>query len=128
MNSPRKKRIATFERYRFSSGRFIPADGSGETGEWVVWSAAPSLLTKEFADAASRALQHADAVLIRNHGLVVAGPDLHGTLDLVEEVEECCRVYLVTGQKSKPIPEKFRKHALEWRRKRARGQTEPCGQ
>lgn len=44
----------------------------------------------------------ADACLLANHGLVVVGDDLSGTIEKTQHVENLCRVYLQARQHGEP--------------------------
>ena len=37
------------------------------------------------------------AILLRQHGLLVAGTDMAETVGMVEEIEQCCQITVVTG-------------------------------
>jgi 3-dehydro-4-phosphotetronate decarboxylase len=39
------------------------------------------------------------AILLRQHGLIVAGADMSSAIGVVEEVEQCCQIAVATGQK-----------------------------
>jgi ribulose-5-phosphate 4-epimerase/fuculose-1-phosphate aldolase len=45
------------------------------------------------------------AILLRQHGLIVAGPDMSTAIGVVEEVEQCCQISVVTGRKGEPLTE-----------------------
>ncbi|MEU6049079.1 3-oxo-tetronate 4-phosphate decarboxylase [Streptomyces xanthochromogenes] len=58
------------------------------------------------ADAAERAARLGHAVLLRNHGPVVAGRDLATALDALEELEETARLFLLLrGMATRPLTE-----------------------
>jgi L-fuculose-phosphate aldolase len=50
--------------------------------------------TEALSDAVAAALQHRDACLMANHGLVAAGNSLGQALKVAREVESLCQVYL----------------------------------
>lgn len=39
------------------------------------------------------------AILLRQHGLIVAGPDMSTAVGVVEEIEQCCQIAVATGLK-----------------------------
>ncbi len=43
------------------------------------------------------------AVMLRQHGLVVAGADMSTAIGVVEEVEQCCQIAVATGLKGAPL-------------------------
>jgi ribulose-5-phosphate 4-epimerase/fuculose-1-phosphate aldolase len=43
------------------------------------------------------------AILLRQHGVIVAGPDISTAVGVVEEVEQCCQIAVVTGLKGAPL-------------------------
>lgn len=45
------------------------------------------------------------AILLRQHGLLVAGPDMSTATGVVEEVEQCCQIAVVTGLKAARMTE-----------------------
>lgn len=45
------------------------------------------------------------AILLRQHGLVVAGADMSAAVGVVEEVEQCCQIAVVTALKGAPLTE-----------------------
>jgi ribulose-5-phosphate 4-epimerase/fuculose-1-phosphate aldolase len=45
------------------------------------------------------------AILLRQHGLIVAGPDMSTAIGVVEEVEQCCQIAVVTALKGAPLTE-----------------------
>ncbi len=45
------------------------------------------------------------AILLRQHGLIVAGADMAAALGVVEEVEQCCQIAVATGLKGAPLTE-----------------------
>ncbi|GHB37006.1 class II aldolase [Streptomyces xanthochromogenes] len=58
------------------------------------------------ADAAEQAARFGHAVLLRNHGPVVAGRDLATALDALEELEETARLFLLLrGMPTRPLTE-----------------------
>jgi 3-dehydro-4-phosphotetronate decarboxylase len=42
---------------------------------------------------------HFYSILMRQHGLTVASSDLSNAMGIVEEIEQCCHIALLTGQK-----------------------------
>jgi ribulose-5-phosphate 4-epimerase/fuculose-1-phosphate aldolase len=56
----------------------------------------------------SAALQ-GSALLLRNHGPIVAGRDLAEALDVIEEIEQTARLYLLLGDRAvRPLSEEQR--------------------
>lgn len=51
----------------------------------------------ELAAAVGEAARHAHAMLLANHGPVVAGPDLETAVNAAEELEEAARLFLATA-------------------------------
>jgi ribulose-5-phosphate 4-epimerase/fuculose-1-phosphate aldolase len=45
------------------------------------------------------------AILLRQHGVIVAGSDMSTALGIVEEVEQCCQIAVVTALKGAPLTE-----------------------
>jgi ribulose-5-phosphate 4-epimerase/fuculose-1-phosphate aldolase len=45
------------------------------------------------------------AILLRQHGLIVSGKDMATALGVVEEVEQCCQIAVVTALKGTPLTE-----------------------
>ena len=45
------------------------------------------------------------AILLRQHGLIVAGADMSTAIGVVEEVEQCCQIAVVTALKGAPLTE-----------------------
>jgi ribulose-5-phosphate 4-epimerase/fuculose-1-phosphate aldolase len=45
------------------------------------------------------------AILLRQHGLIVAGSDMSSAIGVVEEVEQCCQIAVVTALKGEPLTE-----------------------
>jgi ribulose-5-phosphate 4-epimerase/fuculose-1-phosphate aldolase len=45
------------------------------------------------------------AILLRQHGLIVAGADMATAIGVVEEVEQCCQIAVVTALKGAPLTE-----------------------
>jgi ribulose-5-phosphate 4-epimerase/fuculose-1-phosphate aldolase len=45
------------------------------------------------------------AILLRQHGLIVSGKDMSTALGVVEEVEQCCQIAVVTALKGTPLTE-----------------------
>ena len=45
------------------------------------------------------------AILLRQHGLIVAGADMSSAVGIVEEVEQCCQIAIVTALKGAPLTE-----------------------
>jgi ribulose-5-phosphate 4-epimerase/fuculose-1-phosphate aldolase len=45
------------------------------------------------------------AILLRQHGLIVAGADMATAIGVVEEVEQCCQIAVVTALKGEPLTE-----------------------
>jgi ribulose-5-phosphate 4-epimerase/fuculose-1-phosphate aldolase len=55
------------------------------------------------AVAALAPLHH--AILLRQHGLIVAAADISTAMGVVEEVEQCCQISVATGLKGAPLTE-----------------------
>lgn len=63
-------------------------------------------LGEELIDEVSRHVEDHDAMLLANHGPLVAGPSLAAALDAIEEVEETSRLHLLLrGQPTVPLTE-----------------------
>jgi ribulose-5-phosphate 4-epimerase/fuculose-1-phosphate aldolase len=45
------------------------------------------------------------AILLRQHGLIVAGADMSSAIGVVEEVEQCCQIAVATGLKGAHLTE-----------------------
>ena len=45
------------------------------------------------------------AILLRQHGLIVAGAGMSSAIGVVEEVEQCCQISVATGLKGAPLTE-----------------------
>ena len=45
------------------------------------------------------------ALLLRQHGLIVAGTDMSSAIGVIEEVEQCCQISLATGSNGAPLTE-----------------------
>jgi ribulose-5-phosphate 4-epimerase/fuculose-1-phosphate aldolase len=45
------------------------------------------------------------AILLRQHGLIVAGADMSTAIGVVEEVEQCCQISVATALKGAPLTE-----------------------
>lgn len=45
------------------------------------------------------------AILLRQHGLIVAGADMSTAMGIVEEVEQCCQIAVATALKGAPLTE-----------------------
>ena len=45
------------------------------------------------------------AILLRQHGLIVAGADMSTAIGVVEEVEQCCQIAVATALKGAPLTE-----------------------
>jgi ribulose-5-phosphate 4-epimerase/fuculose-1-phosphate aldolase len=45
------------------------------------------------------------ALLLRQHGILVAGTDMSSAIGIVEEVEQCCQISVVTGSNGAPLRE-----------------------
>lgn len=48
------------------------------------------------------------ALLLRQHGLLVAGRNMSDTLGIVEEIEQCCQVAVATGMRGEGLTEEQR--------------------
>ena len=48
------------------------------------------------------------AVLLQNHGLVTIGATIEEALNIAEEVDECARVFVLSGGRARPIPAELR--------------------
>jgi ribulose-5-phosphate 4-epimerase/fuculose-1-phosphate aldolase len=48
------------------------------------------------------------ALLLRQHGLLVAGANMADTMGIVEEIEQCCEVAVATGNKGACLTEEQR--------------------
>ncbi|KWX19804.1 aldolase [Mycolicibacterium wolinskyi] len=53
--------------------------------------------------AAEAAARHHHAMLLRNHGPIVAGTSLSAAMDAMEELEETAKLYLLLGDRAKPL-------------------------
>lgn len=58
--------------------------------------------TPELAEAALQGIKGRHAVLLGNHGLLCAGPDLNYAFDTAEETEFCAEIYYKTKLAGKP--------------------------
>jgi 3-dehydro-4-phosphotetronate decarboxylase len=68
----------------------------------------------ELAPTAERVAMAHRAMLLRNHGPIVAGDDLAGALDALEEIEQTAAIYLMTkGLPTRPLSPEQR-DALSW--------------
>jgi len=45
------------------------------------------------------------AILLRQHGIIVAGDDMSAAIGVVEEVEQCCQISVATGLKGARLTE-----------------------
>jgi ribulose-5-phosphate 4-epimerase/fuculose-1-phosphate aldolase len=54
----------------------------------------------ELTEMVSRASEHSRSVLLRNHGSLATAPSLEGAVDVVEEIEETARLYLLLEGRS----------------------------
>jgi autoinducer 2 (AI-2) kinase len=64
--------------------------------------------TNELADEVGKAAEHAHAVLLKNHGLIVAGTSLRKAADMTEVVERTAEIILgcyAVGKKPPVLPE-----------------------
>jgi ribulose-5-phosphate 4-epimerase/fuculose-1-phosphate aldolase len=60
-------------------------------------------------DAAETAARNHSALLLRNHGPILAGTNLSAAMDALEELEETAKLYLLLqGLKTRPLTEKQR--------------------
>ena len=59
------------------------------------------------------------AILLQNHGLVAVGKDLNQALDLVEEVEENAKIYLLTQGKARILSPEEIQEILNYANKKA---------
>lgn len=59
--------------------------------------------TPELAEAMLRALEGRTACLLANHGVVAFGPSLNKAFNLVVEVENLCRQYILACQTGEPV-------------------------
>jgi ribulose-5-phosphate 4-epimerase/fuculose-1-phosphate aldolase len=53
--------------------------------------------------AAEAAAHHHHAMLLRNHGPIVAGTSLNAAMDALEELEETAKLYLLLGDRARPL-------------------------
>jgi ribulose-5-phosphate 4-epimerase/fuculose-1-phosphate aldolase len=61
------------------------------------------------AEAVAQAAVHHSALLLSNHGPVVAGPDLNTALDVLEELEHTAKAFLLLqGLRTRPLTEQQR--------------------
>ncbi len=49
------------------------------------------------------------AILLRQHGVLVAGADMGAALGIVEEIEQCCQIAVVAGAAGEPLTEEQRR-------------------
>lgn len=49
------------------------------------------------------------SILMRQHGITVAAPNLSKAMGIVEEIEQCCHIALLTNAQGKPISEEEKK-------------------
>jgi ribulose-5-phosphate 4-epimerase/fuculose-1-phosphate aldolase len=49
------------------------------------------------------------AILLRQHGVIVAAADMSIAIGVVEEVEQCCQIAVVTAFKGAPLTEAQRR-------------------
>lgn len=60
----------------------------------------------ELALGVERAISGANSVLLANHGLVTVGKDLEAAFNLVEEIEENARIYLILNGRGVPLKDR----------------------
>jgi ribulose-5-phosphate 4-epimerase/fuculose-1-phosphate aldolase len=73
--------------------------------------------SKELHHAIEKLTPHFYSILMRQHGLTVASNNLSNAMGIVEEIEQCCHIALLTNQKGYPITdeEKFEIDKLQGR-------------
>lgn len=59
--------------------------------------------TEALAKVTFEAMQDRKAVLMQNHGLLAGGKDLLNAFNVAEEIEQCCKVYVLARSIGKPI-------------------------
>lgn len=59
--------------------------------------------TQKLADVTFEAMGDRKAVLMQNHGLLTIGKDLLNAFNVAEQVEQCCKVYVIARSIGKPI-------------------------
>jgi L-fuculose-phosphate aldolase len=59
--------------------------------------------TEALSAAVARGLQHRDACLLANHGLVAAGPTLARAMKVAQEIESLCETYLLALAVGEPV-------------------------
>jgi ribulose-5-phosphate 4-epimerase/fuculose-1-phosphate aldolase len=73
--------------------------------------------SKELHHAIEKLTPHFYSILMRQHGLTVASNNLSNAMGIVEEIEQCCHIALLTNRKGSPIKdeEKFEIDKLQGR-------------
>jgi ribulose-5-phosphate 4-epimerase/fuculose-1-phosphate aldolase len=66
----------------------------------------------ELHHAIARLAPHFYSILMRQHGVTVASKDLSNTMGIVEEIEQCCHIALLSDQKGHPITDE-EKNAID---------------
>jgi ribulose-5-phosphate 4-epimerase/fuculose-1-phosphate aldolase len=61
--------------------------------------------SEELHHAVSELAPHFHAILLRQHGVIVAARDMSESMGTVEEIEQCARIALLTSNKGSPITE-----------------------
>lgn len=59
--------------------------------------------TEALSAAVAQGLQHRDACLLANHGLVAAGPTLARAMKVAQEIESLCETYLLALAVGEPV-------------------------
>ena len=68
-----------------------------------VHATALACLRRELPAAVAQGLQHRDACLLANHGLVAAGPTLARAMKVAQEIESLCETYLLALAVGEPV-------------------------
>ena len=102
------KRSARSSRLGGGAGNFLPI--STEAAFFSKIGRIPFIMpgTQELADAVVQAMGEGWAVLMQNHGVLVAGRTLRRTADMVEIIERTCEVIIgcyAVGKEPPTLPE-----------------------
>jgi len=68
----------------------------------------------ELHEAIAALAPHYYAILMRQHGITVSAPNLSKAMGIIEEIEQCCHIALLTNGKGMPISEEEKRSIDEF--------------
>ncbi len=79
---------------------YLVADGGGENVRCAKYA---TFGTKQLAENALAAMQDRYACLLANHGMLVGTKDMPNAINITEQLEFCCELYMRTLASGKPV-------------------------